>query len=111
MNDTSEYHEKPKIVEKKPVVQSDVTFWDQLLKIKPADIEEEGRIRPELLQTALKNKENKEKILSLLQKRIRKVRRSRSEDDDEAESSSSSSSEEENDAEDEQDGESEENKF
>jgi hypothetical protein len=49
MNDTSEYHEKPKIVEKKPVVQSDVTFWDQLLKIKPADIEEEGRIRPELL--------------------------------------------------------------
>jgi hypothetical protein len=48
--DTAEYHEKPKEVEKKPVVQSDVNFWDNLLQVKPEEIAEDEEIAPDLLE-------------------------------------------------------------
>jgi hypothetical protein len=50
LNDTAEYHEKPKEVEKKPVVQSDVNFWDNLLQMTPEEIAEDAKIRPDLLE-------------------------------------------------------------
>ncbi len=50
LNDTAEYHEKPKEVEKKPVVQSDVNFWDNLLQVTPEEIAEDAKIRPDLLE-------------------------------------------------------------
>ncbi len=50
LNDTAEYHEKPKEVEKKPVVQSDVNFWDNLLQVTPEEIAEDAQIRPDLLE-------------------------------------------------------------
>ncbi len=48
--DTAEYHEKPKEVEKMPVVQSDVNFWDNLLQVKPEEIAEDEEIAPDLLE-------------------------------------------------------------